>query len=173
MASIHAFVTENMSRINYTDKEIADFLDVAREIGVTRAKRKLGYPTAWGTAQRWVKNAGIEVPLDEIKAQAAAHYDWYKAEELLIVAKEALLNIMDTQQQGNLTADEQKKLAEAFQKYVNTILLLEGKATSITESRKVDSMDTGLMDLINEEKARNALIESNRAADPVVDVEGQ
>lgn len=155
-----------MAGIAYTDAQIADFLEVAKEIGITRAKRQLGYPTAWTTAGRWVKNAGIEVPLDEIKAQAAAHYDWYKAEELLIVAKEALLNIMDAQTKGGLTPDEQKKLAEAFQKYVNTILLLEGKATNITETRKTDSMDTGLMDLINEEKARNALIEQSKAEAP-------
>ena len=151
-----------MARINYTDHEIAEFLEVAKEIGITRAKRQLGYPTAWGTAKRWVDNAGIEVPLDEIKAQSAAHNEWYKAEELLIVAKEGVLRVIDALQNDDLTADEQKKLAEAFQKYINTILLLEGKATSITENRKKDSFDLGITDLINEERARNAAIESQK-----------
>jgi hypothetical protein len=145
--------------MEYSNEEIAVFLESASEIGITRAKRELGYPKSWATAKRWVDMAGIEVPLDEIKAQAAAHYDWYKAEELLIVAKEALIRISLSLQNDTLTPDEQKKLAEAYQKYVNTILLLEGKATSITESRKSDSVDMAIAELINEEKAKNARIE--------------
>jgi hypothetical protein len=148
-----------MAHMEYSNEEIAVFLESAAEIGITRAKRELGYPKSWATAKRWVDMAGIEVPLDEIKAQAAAHYDWYKAEELLIVAKEAMLRITQSLQNDDLSADEQKKLAEAFQKYVNTVLLLEGKATSITESRKTDSVDLAITDLINEEKAKNARIE--------------
>jgi hypothetical protein len=145
--------------MEYSNEEISTFLESASEIGITRAKRELGYPKSWATAKRWVDMAGIEVPLDEIKAQAAAHYDWYKAEELLIVAKEALIRISLSLQNDTLTPDEQKKLAEAYQKYVNTILLLEGKATSITESRKSDSVDMAIAELINEEKAKNARIE--------------
>lgn len=148
-----------MARIEYSNQEIADYLELAKEIGITRAKRQLGYPAAWATAARWVKNAGIEVPLDEIKSQAAAHWEWYKAEELLVVAKEALLRIVQSLQSEDLSADEQKKLAEAYQKYVNTILLLEGKATSITENRKSTDMDLAIADLIASEQARNALIE--------------
>lgn len=148
-----------MANINYSDQERADFLELAKEIGITRAKRELGYPKHWATGKSWVDAAGITVPLDTIKAQAAAHWDWYKAEDLLIVAKEALLRIVESLQTDNLTPDEQKKLAEAYQKYVNTILLLEGKATNITESRKTGDMDLAITDLLNAEKARNALIE--------------
>lgn len=153
-----------MAKIAYTDAEIAEFLELASEIGITRAKKELGYPSGWGTAKRWVDNAGIEVPLDSIKAQAAAHWEWYKAEEMLVVAKEGMLRVIDSLQNDDLTADEQKKLAEAFQKYTNTALLLEGKATSITESRKKDSLDVGLMELLNEERARNASIEQSEEA---------
>lgn len=148
-----------MANIAYTDQERADFLELAKEIGITRAKRELGYPKHWATGKAWADAAGIEVPLDTIKAQAAAHWDWYKAEELLIVAKEALLRIVESLQSDNLTPDEQKKLAEAYQKYVNTILLLEGKATSITESRKTGDVDLAIADLLAAEAARNALIE--------------
>lgn len=149
-----------MAYTEYTDLERTEFLEVATEVGLTRAKRQLGYPASWATAKKWADAAGIEIPLDSIKAQAAAAWDWYKAEELLIVAKEALLRIVEALQDDSLTPDDQKKLSEAYQKYVNTILLLEGKATSITESRKTDTMDIGLMDLLNEEKARNHSIEN-------------
>lgn len=148
-----------MARIAYSDEDIATYLELAKEVGITRAKRQLGYPDAWATAKRWADNAGITVPLDSIKAQAAAHWEWYKAEELLIVAKEALLRLIESLQSDTLTPDEQKKLSEAYQKYVNTILLLEGKATNISETRKTDTMDSALVDLLNEEKMRNASIE--------------
>lgn len=155
-----------MANIAYSNEEIATYLELAKEIGITRAKRQLGYPVAWGTAKRWADNAGIEVPLDEIKAQASQHWEWYKAEELLIVAKEGLLRIIEAQQSEVLTPDDQKKLAEAYQKYVNTVLLLEGKATNITESRKKDGTDLALVELLNEERARNHNIEKE-GAEPV------
>lgn len=149
-----------MARIAYSDEDIAAFLEVAAELGITRAKRQLGYPAAWNTAKRWVDAAGISVPLDSIKAQSAAHWDWYKAEDMLIVIKEGMLRAVESlQDQSNLSADDQKKLAEAVQKYVNTALLLEGKATSISESRRSDTMDVGLAALLAEEEARNRAIE--------------
>lgn len=150
-----------MAKNTYSDKEIADYVELASEVGITRAKRQLGYPNSWATAKRWTEAAGIEIPLDSIKAQAAAHYDWYKAEELLIIAKEAMLRIVEKlQDAADLSADEQKKLAEAYQKYVNSILLLEGKATNITENRKRDGMDIAIFDLIEQEENRNKDIES-------------
>lgn len=154
-----------MARINYTDEEKAVFLEVAVEIGITRAIRQLKYPTSWGTAQRWVAAAGIEVPLDEIKAQAAAHHDWYKTEDVLLVAQEGILRVHLELQTADLTADEHKKMSEAYQKYVNTWLLLQGKANNINETRKSDTADLALMDLIAAEQAKNTLIEQEVGQD--------
>src|SRR6478735_9403803 len=148
-----------MSNKAYSDEEKASFLQVAVELGITRAMRKMGYPDAWGTAKRWADNAGITVPIDEIKAQAKAHHDWYQTEDLLVVAQEGIMRTHLALQQDDLDPDAQKKLAEAFQKYTNTWLLLQGKANSITESRKTDTMDLEIQDLIAAEQARNALIE--------------
>lgn len=160
-----------MAKIEYTNEERAAFLELAAEIGITRAKRELKYPASWGTAQRWVQAAGIEVPLDEIKAQAAAHYDWYKAEEALVAAEEGIRRAYETLTTAeNLTADEQKKLAEAVQKHTNTWLLLQGKANSITEQRHADSTDVELMQLLSEEKMRNSLIE-NKEVESYQDLE--
>lgn len=154
-----------MANIAYTDPEKAQFLELAVEIGITRAKRQLGYPNSWGTAKRWCDAAGIEVPIDEIKAQAKAHHDWYQTEDLLVVAQEGILRLHLELQDRTLTPDEHKKLSEAYQKYVNTWLLLQGKANNISESRKTDSMDAGLIDLINAEKARNHMIENDNVTD--------
>lgn len=148
-----------MTGKSYSDEQRAEFLEVAAEIGITRAMRKLKYPAGWATARDWVKAAGIEVPLDEIKAQAKAHHDWYQSEELLIVAQEGIRRVHEELQASDLTPDEHKKLSEAFQKYSNTWLLLQGKANSISETRHKDAVDLDIMDLINAENARNTLIE--------------
>lgn len=150
-----------MAKNKYSNEQIADFLELASEIGLTRAKRQLGYPNSWATAKRWADAAGISLPLDEIKAQAAAHHDWYRTEEVLVVVQEGLRRAQEALENSEaLDPDQQKKLAEAVQKYTNTWLLLQGKANSISEHRSKDGMDLALMDLLNEEKARNALIES-------------
>lgn len=158
-----------MAKIEYDDEQIAAFLEVAVELGIGRTMRKLGYPVAWGTAQRWMKNAGIEAPIDEIKARAKEHHDWYQTEDILIVAQEGISRVHEALQSDELLPDEAKKLSEAFQKFSNQWLLLQGKANNISETRKTDTMDLGIMDLINEEKARNATIEGAASIDTSID----
>lgn len=144
----------------YTDEQRAEFLERASEIGITRTMRELGYPASWVTGKTWADSAGIELPLDEIKAQAKAHHDWYETEELLIVAQAGIRRTAEVLATADLTPDEHKKMSEAYQKYANTWLLLKGKANSINETRHKDSMDVGLMELLNEEAARNATLDA-------------
>ena len=149
-----------MARIKYTDEERAAFLELAAEVGITRARRQLGYPHSWASGDRWIKAAGIEVPLDEIKAQAAAHYDWYKAEEALVAAEEGIRRVYETLTTAlEITPDDQKKLAEALQKHTNTWRLLQDKATAINETQHKDSTDVELMQLLSEERMRNSVLE--------------
>lgn len=150
-----------MGNIAYTDVQRSDFLEVASDIGISRAMRKLGYPAGWGTAKSWMDAAGISVPLDEIKAKAKEHHQWYETEDMLLIAQEGLQRVYLELQQTELNPDEHKKLSEAYQKYANTWLLLQGRANSINENRSKDSMDLGIIDMLNEEKARNALIEND------------
>lgn len=152
-----------MAKINYSNEERATFLELAAEIGLTRAKRELGFPKSWATAQSWAEAAGIEIPLDDIKAQAKAHHDWYQTEELLIVVQEGFRRALEALENSDLTPDEQKKLSEAIQKYSHTWLLLQGKANSISEHRETSGTDLELLELINEQKAKNAAIEAKEA----------
>lgn len=148
-----------MPKYEYTDQERAEYLELAKEIGLTRAKRQLGFPKSWATAKKWADAAGIEVPLDEIKAIAKAHHDWYTTEDMLLVAQEGIARVHEALQDESLDPDQHKKMSEAFQKYANTWLLLQGKANSINETRRTDNTDIELMELINEQNARNARIE--------------
>lgn len=150
-----------MTNTKYTDEQRAAFLELAVEVGITRARRSLGYPHSWISGKRWAEAAGIELPLDSIKAQAAATNDWYKTEEALVVVQEGLRAAQEAYENSDgLTPDEQKKLAETVQKLINTWLLLQGKANNISESRKTDVIDVELLNLFEQEESRNALFET-------------
>lgn len=152
----------------YSEEEIVAFLEVAKDEGIGKAIRLMGYPTSWSTAYRWVKGRGIEVPLDEIKQKAKAFHDWYETEELLVVGQETLQRISERlTNDETLDADSIKKLSEAYQKTANTWLLLQGKANSISESRTKDSFDIEILDMLNVEKAKNQAIESGAESEAV------
>ena len=140
----------------YTDEDINNFLELAQEVGITRAKRELGYPNSWSTAQRWAKVRGIEVAVDEVMAKAKATGEWYKTEEVITIAQEGMNRVYEQLVEAqDLSADDQKKLAEALMKHYNVWANAQGKATSISETRQQDGMDAHLIELLNEERMKN------------------
>lgn len=147
-----------MAKIKYTDSQISEFLAIAEEIGITRAMRDLGYPESWATGKRWAELRGIEMPLDEVKARAAAAHDWYKTEDFLIVAQEGVKRIyLELTTNNSLLPDDHKKLSEALTKHYDVWAKAQGKATSINETRNTDALDAGLQELLNMETAKNSL----------------
>lgn len=148
----------------YSDEEINNFLEIAKDEGIGKTIRMLGYPESWSTANRWVKARGIEVPLDEIKQKAKAFHDWYETEDMLIVGQETMARLSEKLTQDDLTSDELKKISEAYQKTANTWLLLQGKANNINETRKPDSTDIELIELMNEQRMKNQQIETDETA---------
>lgn len=142
----------------YTEEQISDFLALAQEVGITKAKRELGYPASWSTAQYWAKNRGVEVSVDEVMAKASNTNQWYKTEEVITIAQEGMNRLYDELVNNNaLTADEQKKLAEAFVKHYGVWANAQGKATSIVESRETDSFEAHVQAMIAEERGRNSI----------------
>ena len=143
----------------YSDEEVAAFLEHAQDVGIGRAIRDLGYPGSWATAKRWAENRGIDVELNTLKQKAKDYDLWYTDRDALLVAEEGMERVSEMLREKNLEPDEIKKLAEAYQKYANTWLLIQGKATNVTESHYKDGKDLEIMDLINQEKAKNKLNE--------------
>lgn len=144
--------------MKYTDDMINDFLELAQEVGITKAKRELGYPNSWGTAQRWAKLRNVEIPVDEVMSKAANTREWYKQEEVMTVAQEGFNRVWEELTTNKtLSPDDQKKLAEALQKHYNVWASAQGKAQAITETRNTDTMDEHLQELLHMEKARNTL----------------
>lgn len=150
--------------MNYTDKQINDFLELAQDVGITKAKRELGYPKGWDTARRWAEVRQIEVAVDEVKARARAMQEFYKDEEVITIAQEGMNRVYDELVNNNsLTADDQNKLARALKTHYDVWAGVQGRATSINETRSTDGMDAGLIALLDEERRRN--LEQREEAD--------
>jgi hypothetical protein len=144
--------------MSYSDEQINEFLELAQEIGIGRAIRQLGYPNSWSTAQRWAKTHNVTVAVDELKQRSKAFHDWYETEEVLLIAQEGMNRVYEElMTNSKLSADDQKKLGEALTKHYNVWANAQGKATNISESRTGDGMDMGLIDMLNEERAKNLL----------------
>ena len=145
-----------MTKKTYTDKEITDFVELAQEVGITRAKRELGYPNSWNTGKRWADMRGVEIAVDDLKAQAAAVREWYKEEEVKALVQEGFNRVYDELVNNrSLSADDMKKLSDAANKYYQMWANIQGKASTITENRSTDSLDAHLQELLFSEQAKN------------------
>lgn len=147
--------------VRYDDQQIADFLECAVDVGISKAIRIMGYPGSWITAKRWADNRGVEIEVDAMKAKAKSYDLWYNDRDVLLGAEAGMARVMESLEEEDLAADDKKKLAEAYQKFANVWLTVQGKASNITQSQTKDGLDLDIMDMINSEHARNQLIESD------------
>jgi plasmid maintenance system antidote protein VapI len=112
---------------------------------------------------------GVEVAVDELKAQAAAAREFYKEEEVKVVIQEGFNRVYEElTSNADLTADDQKKLSDAANKYYQMWVNIQGKAGSITETRSTDSMDENLQELLNIERAKNLLRDKEESPESVL-----
>ena len=143
-----------MAHRDYSDQQQAEFCALAQEIGVGRAIRELGYPTH-PTAYSWMSKRGIEPKHSHIMDNALKFHRFYKTEDLLKTVDEGIA-VIEEMYSKIKTADEAKKLAEAIQKLMNTRLLLEGKANTISEKREVTQADLEIAELLRTERAKQS-----------------
>jgi hypothetical protein len=115
----------------YTEEEKLAYLEKASEIGHSRARRELGYPNSWSTANLWAKDHNVTIAVDELKQKSAAFNDWYSTEEQLIAMQEVISRGREyINDKADLTPDEFKKTVEGMKRAIETMQLLQGKATS-------------------------------------------
>lgn len=142
---------------SYSDKEKADFCELAKEIGIGRAIRELKYPS-YPTAMAWMSARGIEPNTDKMMARVKSFHTYYTAEDLLVAFDDAV-SVAEEMLTKAETPDDLKRITEALYKIVQTRHLIEGKATAISEKREMTQQDLEILELLNMEKARNAEIE--------------
>lgn len=152
-------IDHEMSNKRYTEKQINDFISLAQEVTPGRAMRELGYPGSYSTVMTWYKARNIEPNLNEHMAAVKKYHLFKENDDALLVAEEGMDRVLDQlREEAVLTPDELKKLSEAYSKFTQTWLLLKGKATNINESRETTQADLEIAELINAQRAKNAMI---------------
>lgn len=150
-------------KVTYTEDQKKEFLELAQEVGISRAIRELHYPS-FAMAKRWAKQYGVEIPLNELSQYANDMKQLYGDEEKLYTGQLALDRITERLMiDDEIAGDELKKLSEAYKNTLVAMNLAQGKATNINESRVNDAFDSRINALIEEQETMNRLkeIESN------------
>lgn len=145
----------------YSDDEQSVFCELAQTLGIGRAIRELGYPT-FATAMMWMDKRGIEPAHNDLMEKARKYHRFYKTEDMLKTVDDALAVVEEMYAKVE-TPDDAKKLAEAVQKLMNTRLLLEGKANSITEKRETTQQDLEIAELLRAETAKQSLFSDEKS----------
>ena len=141
----------------YTPEEQEAFIEVAKIEGISGAMKELGYPNSWATGNRWFEARGIEAPVvNEIKARANEMKEALNDRNKIVVAEVGLERVLDILNDPNLSADDLKKASEAYQKFVNSMNLIEGKSTDIVENRS--EVPSEIMAAIEDYESKSATI---------------
>lgn len=145
----------------FTEEQITDFIETAKEMGIGPTLRYMGYPKSYHTAKKWFVERGLDMPsIDTLAKMAGDLRVFYSDKEKLIAAQAVLDRCVEALMQDALDSDGLNKLANAVHKAIQTINLIEGKSTVINEQRNKDNTDLAIVDLINEAKARNEIIKN-------------
>lgn len=147
-------------KITYTESQKKEFLELAQEVGISRAIRELQYPS-FAMAKRWANQYGVSINLNELSQYANDMKQLYGDEEKLYTGQLALDRITERLMAGEeLEGDELKKLSEAYKNTLTAMNLAQGKATNINESRVQDSFDSDIQALIEQQERDNKMRES-------------
>lgn len=160
-------VPRRSTKTRYTEKQRADFLTLASKEGIATAIKKLGYP-ARDTAESWVEKYDVQVPRTPLALAATAMKSWYGITEQRIAAQAALDASYERLTEGEPVLDEDGThigfrplgareigaLASAVQRAIQTLNLVEGKATEIIESHADTAPE--LMSVIDKYREENA-----------------
>ena len=146
------------NNFGYDEDKITTFIELAQETGIGPAMRELGYPKQWVTANKWFEQRGIDRPKSLTQQMAAVSKQLYTTEDKL-VAGYALIDRINEQLAANdIDTMQLKQLAETFKKTIETIQILEGKATAITQTN--DKFDATYQELIDKMEAKNKAFEA-------------
>jgi hypothetical protein len=148
-----------MGYSKFDEDQINEFINQAQEMGIGPTIRLLGYPKSYHTAKKWFNDRSLELPsLDSLSQMARQIGIFYSDKEKILAAQAVLDRCVESLMEDNLDADQLNKLSNAVHKAIQTINLIEGKSTAISETRSKDGTDLAINDLLNEAKARNDLI---------------
>jgi hypothetical protein len=85
---------------------------------------------------------------------------FYTDKEKVLAAQAVIDRTVEKLYEDTLLADDISKLSNALHKAIQTINLIEGKSTNISENRSKDGTDLAIVDMLNEAKMRNESIKN-------------
>lgn len=138
----------------YSEEEITEAIELAKEVGMARAIRELGYPT-FHTLKKWATVRGINLELNQLSQFSNDMKKFYGYEEKVFTTQLLMDRIQEALQADDLGGDELKKLSESLKRAVETMNLLEGKATSINQTNSADPFDNDMTALLEEQERIN------------------
>jgi hypothetical protein len=145
----------------FTDEQVTEFIEQAAEMGIGPAMRMLGYPKSYHTAKKWHTQRNIDMPTANTLAVIAKQLDiFYTDREKVLAAQAVIDRSVEKLYEDDLLAEDINKLSNALHKAIQTINLIEGKSTNISENRSKDGTDLAIVDMLNEAKLRNESIKS-------------
>ena len=143
----------------YDEEMITNFITHAQEMGIGPAMRYLGYPASYHTAKKFFTERNIETPTANSLAVMAKNLDiFYTDKEKILAAQAVIDRSVEALYQDTLTSDDINKLSNSLHKAIQTINLIEGKSTNISENRSKDGSDLAIIDMLNEAKMRSESI---------------
>ena len=146
----------------YTDEQITIFIETAGEMGIGPAMRYLNYPKSYHTAKKFFVQRNVDMPTANSLAVMSKQLDiFYKDNEKVLAAQAVIDRTVEALYQDELTSDDINKLSNALHKAIQTINLIEGKSTNISENRSKDGTDLAIVDMLNEAKLRSESIKNN------------
>lgn len=140
-------------RVEYTEEQRVAFVELAKEVGIARARRELGYPSP-PSATKWAKQYGVELPLNAMAIYANDLKKFYGYEEKAYGAQLLIDRIVERLSEDQLDSDDLKKLGDAYKRGVEVLNLLEGKATSITQANN-DPFENDIQAILEEQERIN------------------
>lgn len=148
-------MNNNMGNKGYELEQITEFITMAQEIGIHHTMQELGYPKSAMTAYKWFDQRGIKRPNPLVKTLAKITDNTYTIAEKLQTGYLLLERISDMLTAADpLDTANIKQLSESYKKTIETIQLLEGKATNISQTN--DSFDSNYQSLLDQMEAKNA-----------------
>lgn len=169
----------------YTEDQKQVFVDRASQIGMAPAMQELGYPESKATASRWTNQMGVRITVTALQRHASQVKAWYGHAEKMTLLQLLLDKALDLLVYGEpdyeketvtqdpltgavhvdyermpCTAATIQRLSSTVQRTIQTMELLEGRATERSEQIGPDTTDVELASMIREFKAKNAVAES-------------
>lgn len=150
-----------MGRKTYEEEQITEFLELALELGFSKAMRTLGYPDSSQTAYKWARQRNVDV-VKSVQQRAAVMTRYMMDEtEQAEVAQQGINRVMEELfESPAISPQEHKFLADALSKHVQTLALIQGKVTSRHETIAKDQVQSEIDELMREYKAKQANITS-------------